>query len=427
MTVLKKLLLLAIVPLAFIACDDDDNNVTPAATAKFVVTIENVLPVTTYQASGPTGFMMPGESESVTFNAGKGSYLSFATMFVQSNDLFYAFNEKGLALYDDMGMPRTGDVSAEIELWDAGTEVNEEPGVGPNQAPRQGAANTGPDENGVVQLVNDGFTYPMNETVIRLTLAHDGGTGFTLTIENISGSSSLPSPLAPGVWVVHGMGTQLFTSGQMAPTGLEGVAEDGDNATLVSLLADGTGYTSPFAPGVWAVHEDGVQSLFTNGAADRGDGLEALAEDGDPSALNSSLMDAMGILSNGVFNTPVGAGAPGPLMPGNSYTFTFEAEEGNFLNFATMLVQTNDLFYAFGENGLALFVNGTPIQGDFTSQVMLWDAGTEVNEYPGAGNNQPVRGGGNSGPAENGNVMPVNDGFTYPSVAEGIKVNIEVM
>ena len=92
-----------------------------------------------------------------------------------------------------------------------------------------------------------------------------------------------------------------------------------------------------------------------------------------------------------------------------------------------MLVHTNDLFYAFGEGGIALFSNGVAVEGDVTNDVLLWDAGTEVNEYPGAGNNQPVRGGGNSGPAENGVVQEVNDGFTYPAVNNSIRVTLQVM
>jgi hypothetical protein len=35
-------------------------------------------------------------------------------------------------------------------MLDAGTEVNEGLGAGPNQAPRQAAPNSGSDENGVV-------------------------------------------------------------------------------------------------------------------------------------------------------------------------------------------------------------------------------------------------------------------------------------
>jgi len=72
-------------------------------------------------------------------------------MFVQSNDLFYAPNGQGIALFDDQGNPIDADVSQYLSLWDAGTEVDEEPGTGPNQAPRQNGP-TGKDENGKVVL-----------------------------------------------------------------------------------------------------------------------------------------------------------------------------------------------------------------------------------------------------------------------------------
>jgi hypothetical protein len=42
------------------------------------------------------------------------------------------------------------------------------------------------------------------------------------------------------------------------------------------------------------------------------------------------------------------------------------------------------LFYTFSEGGVALFNNGMPVSGDMTVQVLLYDAGTEVNEFPGA-------------------------------------------
>ena len=37
-----------------------------------------------------------------------------------------------IALFDASGRPISGDVSSALGLWDAGTEVNEEPGVGPD-------------------------------------------------------------------------------------------------------------------------------------------------------------------------------------------------------------------------------------------------------------------------------------------------------
>ena len=430
MLTLKNYLLAGVIVLSFLACDKDDDT-EPGDQATFKVTIENVTEPKAYMASGETGMLMPGETLSFSFNAGIGSYLSFATMFVQSNDLFYGFSDQGLRLYDDNGVAVTGDVTGMVNLWDAGTEVNEEPGVGPNQAPRQSGPNTGPDENGTVELianVNDGFSYPAVADVIKVMLSHQGNTEFTVTIENVSASASLSTPLAPGVWVVHNDQVQLFTAGMTAPDGLEGVAEDGDNIDLLAALADGTGYVSPLAPGVWAVHDVNTMPLFENGQTDRGKGLEALAEDGDPSTLNSSLTGSADILSNGVFNTPVGAASPGPLLPGNSYSFTFKANESDYLSLATMLVQTNDLFYAFGANGVALFSGGNPVEGDLTSQLQLWDAGTEINEFPGAGPNQaPRQSGPDTGADENGVVMPVNDSFSYPVVNNVIKVSIEVL
>ena len=41
-----------------------------------------------------------------------------------------------------------------------------------------------------------------------------------------------------------------------------------------------------FAPGVWVLHSE-AGPLFTSGEADRDEGLEALAEDGDPTELGS--------------------------------------------------------------------------------------------------------------------------------------------
>ncbi len=62
-------------------------------------------------------------------------------------------------------------VSNLILLWDAGTEVNEEPGVGENQAPRQAGPNTGDDEMGVVTIdIMDGFEYPAVHNIARVSI-----------------------------------------------------------------------------------------------------------------------------------------------------------------------------------------------------------------------------------------------------------------
>ena len=50
-------------------------------------------------------------------------------------------------------------MTAQLVMWDAGTEVDQEPGIGTDQGPRQKARNTGKAENGVVHKVQDGKLY----------------------------------------------------------------------------------------------------------------------------------------------------------------------------------------------------------------------------------------------------------------------------
>ena len=99
-------------------------------------------------------------------------------------------------------------------------------------------------------------------------------------------------------------------------------------------------------------------------------GLEALAEDGDPvRSGRASLTGGAGVASVAVFNTPVGAMAPAPIFPGESYQITFTAKPGDRLSLATMFVQSNDLFYAFDAAGLDLFdAMGNAVLGDVTGQ-----------------------------------------------------------
>jgi hypothetical protein len=101
--------------------------------------------------------------------AEEGMKLNLALMYGQSNDLFYA-PDKSIDLFDANGNALNGDVTDLFKLWDAGTEVNEAPGLGADQGPRQKGPNTGATENGVVKLVSDGFTYPDTENVLRVTI-----------------------------------------------------------------------------------------------------------------------------------------------------------------------------------------------------------------------------------------------------------------
>ncbi|NJL55521.1 hypothetical protein HC928_10235 [bacterium] len=427
--IVLALVALAVVPLA--AQDDMMEGTT------FTVTLQNVSAparvaevFNTPDGADEAGPAFPGQSYTFSFAAEPGDYLNFATMLVQSNDLFFAPVDTGIRLFDDMGSPLTGDITEQVLLWDAGTEVNEEPGVGENQAPRQAGPNTGEDELGLVLEiadVMDGFSYPAVNELINVSITHEDGT-FTVVISNISEESALAGPISPGVFAVHGRFPFLFAEGSPASTGIEAVAEDGNPALLIEE-ANALRIAGPISPGAFAIHTPDV-SLFTVGEPASA-GIEANAEDGAAAPLVEELTGVEGVLIVEAFTIPDGAEEAGPAFPGQSYTFTFTANEGEVLSFATMFVQSNDLFFAPNPEGIALFDDmGSPIEGDITALVPLWDAGTEVNEEPGVGENQaPRQAGPNTGDDEMGVVSlvaDVMDGFAYPAVENVIRVTITV-
>ncbi len=122
-------------------------------------------------AFGPAGPVLAGESTTFEVTARRGDRLSLATMFVQSNDYFFADDGEGIRLFE-RGEPISGDVTAALDLWDAGTEQDFTPGTGPFQVLAQGGAlDVGPDEGGVIGLASDdGFELPADEDVIRVTI-----------------------------------------------------------------------------------------------------------------------------------------------------------------------------------------------------------------------------------------------------------------
>ena len=119
-------------------------------------------------ASGP-GPIGPGGAYEFTFTAKPGMRLSVLTMFGQSNDWFYAPKRQGIDLFNN-GKPLGGDITSEFMLFDAGTEANEEPGVGPNQAPRQKAPNTGAAENGKVHAAKDSMFFNKTGQLFRVSI-----------------------------------------------------------------------------------------------------------------------------------------------------------------------------------------------------------------------------------------------------------------
>lgn len=305
---------------------------------------------------GPDGIDSPiGPGQSVTFNITPNvdfPYLTLATMVAQTNDAFLAAGQvgdapiAGIPLFDGATLRDNQDIEADILAhltpWDAGTELNEVPGVGVNQAPRQAGPNTGlPDAKGAGVLrysdVTNDLTGPGAGGFVTVTVLEVLGD-YTITVTNTSGTS-FPGVLTPTLWALHDDTVGLFEMGM------------------------------PASPG-----------------------LEMLAEDGDPTGLLGEVMGMAGFGGTGVADTPVGAGAPGPLFTGESYTFTVTPDADNrFLSFATMIVPSNDTFAALDAAGVALLnADGSArlaldVQTDIAAALIAWDAGTEGNQAGAAG------------------------------------------
>jgi hypothetical protein len=73
-------------------------------------------------------------------------------------------------------------------------------------------------------------------------------------------------------------------------------------------------------------------------------------------------------------------------MPRQAFEFGFSAVPEHRLIFTEMFGQSNDLFFAPDENGIAQFGgNDNPISETFTGAVQLWDAGSHaqhVGDFP---------------------------------------------
>ena len=187
---------------------------------------------------------------------------------------------------------------------------------------------------------------------------------------------------------------------------------------------DGTRWPFALSPGLWVTHEREVR-LFKAGVAATFNGMEAQAEDGNPSELVKYLDIHHDGMEHGVFNTPVRASGPGPIGPGGAYEFSFSAKHGMRFSFVMMFGQSNDWFYAPEAHGIDLFNNGKPISGDITSKLVLWDAGTEMNQEPGIGPDQaPRQKAPNTGETERGTVHKAKDSTFFNKTAELFRVTI---
>lgn len=283
----------------------------------------------------------------------KFPYLSLATMVGYTNDLNFMLDTNGVSgysLFNPDGSPKSDeelkDVMAHWDVWDAGTEINEPNGAGPNQPDAPTGIDVGPPDVGLVQLYED-VRNPIDDVhkafAVQVVNKPGGPAGtFQVTVANRTDQPGLtPSALSPILAVAH-------------------------NPSL---------------------------SAFEQGYADRGTGLEELAEDGNPAPLAQSAQAHPGYHTHLI----TGPGGAGPLRPGASHTFEIALDEEHpMLSMMAMYVESNDAFLTFlnpvGECGL--WIHGKSdqeIAALVRESLAFMESGTEANQPIGSGSDQAPR------------------------------------
>jgi hypothetical protein len=428
---LKRWAAASLIPLGLAACKKDNNNATVPDTQS-TITVENVLksePLVesgTFQGTGTPALILPGQSTTISFSAAKGEALSFATMYGASNDLFFAPANPGIQVYDTKGTPIEGDVSAQIKLWDNGTRVNQKPGAT--------VVHPGTVETKAISEVNgtdaQGNTYLAASKLVKATLKYNGNSLFTLTIQNTSGGTANETPLSPGVWSISYIvgGTlqspaPLYANGQTTANGLTSIAEAGDNSALSAYVKTITGIFTPLSPVLVVIYNGVDNPICKNSELDRGQGLKAIAQQGNADTLAAYLKGKPGIKAVYVLPAP----ATKVLLPvigtqaGGIVSQQITVAKGDRLAIATMYGFSNDWFFASADNG----VDATQ-KGDISSTIKLFDDGTAINQFPGAGITQfnlagtPLKESMPIAPVPNPNAFT-----TLPDITKIIKVTLK--
>jgi hypothetical protein len=157
-------------------------------------------------------------------------------------------------------------------------------------------------------------------------------------------------------------------------------AQQAVNVTIENVApADGFFFTPVFLG-----FHDGTFDVFDGGAMASPE-LELLAEGGVTSDLSNLLTGGQSsALARTVAGTSVG---PPPFDPGESIStvFSLDATNNRYLNYASMVIPSNDAFFG-NDNALELFDAAGNFNGTQTFDItagMIYDGGTEVNDING--------------------------------------------
>jgi hypothetical protein len=382
------------------SCDDNDTMDYPPS--EKTITFENVVVPKDFVESGSfqgvgSPLILPGASASFKFSAGKAQSLMFATMYGVSKDWFFASQQPGIKLFDSSGNAITGDVSSQVLLWDNGTKDN----------------TSGQVESKVIAQVPG-----VNASqLMKLNLAYDATSSeFTLTITNTSGGTANETPFSPGAWAVSNYnGSQLlnsapfFTPNALSNPEITDISQMGDITKMVTKLTANTEVMTGLSPALVVVYNGDKNPIYELGQLDTGKGLKEVSQMGDVTKLQNSLKALPNV--RGVY-----VAGSAPVAPGTKVMTTFQSNPGDKIAYVTMFGFSNDWFFA-NEQSI-----DTDTKGDVTLNTMLFDSGTGINQYPGAGNHQALFGG--TPEAESKVIMKVGNTYPIPAVKNILKVTI---
>ena len=389
--------------LVFTSCSKDDE-MKPSTGSMRTLTVENIVTPKLFVESGSfknmgeSPIIQPGQSVSFKFKAGKGQALMFTTMYGKSKDWFFASQQPGIKLFNAQGKAMTGDVSSQVKLWDNGTKNDK----------------TGASESNPIMEVKGVDA----SKLLNVMLSYEEPTSeFTLTIKNTSAGTGNETPFSPGIWAVSTFdGNKLlaekpfFTPGEKSNPEMTDIAQMGKIDKLKMKVEANTGIITGISPVLVVVYQGEKNPIYELGKNDPGMGLKDLAQKGNASKLQESLKKMKGVKGIYIAGTA-------PVGPGQKVMTQYKAGDGDKLAFVTMFGFSNDWFYA-NEQALS-----AKLSGDITNKTALFDSGTGVDQYPGAGNRQALFGG--TPQAENKPISKVGTTFPVPPVNKVLKITIQ--
>jgi len=182
------------------------------------------------------------------------------------------------------------------------------------------------------------------------------------------------------------------------------------------------------APGVWAVLTHGA--LFEAGGS-ASTSLEALAEDGNNGPFLSDLKGQDHIDQSEILGASHGTSYDdAPILPGDVVTVNLVALSDQRFGLAAMFAHSNDIMIALPPEGIALD-SELGATTDVTAELAYWDVGTEQNEEPAVGPNQPGKQSeAGAGDEENGTITKLDEnedaaGFAYPAIVDFARLTLK--